>query len=148
MKSSFPPNSPNSGLSPGNPHVCGPNSPPAAEPGCAEMCTDQGGIYVTNNTAQTWKAAVEETVDATLNRTVPGMLLGVDVSGGQSCWRKPPTLPPGVQRTPPVQTAHLFVCLFVAHEGGEEDQRGVKKGLKHFGLGSSGGYADRIITPK
>jgi photosystem II stability/assembly factor-like uncharacterized protein len=30
----------------------------------------QGAIYVTDNTAYTWKAAVQETVDATLNRTV------------------------------------------------------------------------------
>lgn len=30
----------------------------------------QGAIYVTDNAAYTWKAAVQETVDATLNRTV------------------------------------------------------------------------------
>jgi photosystem II stability/assembly factor-like uncharacterized protein len=40
------------------------------EPGQAEMTTDQGAIYVTNNRAYTWSAAVTETVDATLNRTV------------------------------------------------------------------------------
>lgn len=34
------------------------------------MTTDQGAIYVTDNTAYTWTAAVQETVDATLNRTV------------------------------------------------------------------------------
>jgi photosystem II stability/assembly factor-like uncharacterized protein len=34
------------------------------------MTTDQGAIYVTNNRAYTWSAAVLETVDATLNRTV------------------------------------------------------------------------------
>jgi photosystem II stability/assembly factor-like uncharacterized protein len=38
--------------------------------GGAEMTTDQGAIYVTDNTAYTWTAAVQETVDATLNRTV------------------------------------------------------------------------------
>ncbi|KIY99394.1 Photosystem II stability/assembly factor, partial [Monoraphidium neglectum] len=38
--------------------------------GAAEMTTDQGAIYVTDNTAYTWTAAVQETVDATLNRTV------------------------------------------------------------------------------
>eukprot|EP00667_Euglena_gracilis_P011891 EG_transcript_12174 len=53
-----------------------------AEPGCAEMCTDQGGIYVTNNTAQTWKAAVEETVDATLNRTVSSGISGASYYTG------------------------------------------------------------------
>lgn len=40
------------------------------EPGQAELTTDQGAIYVTNNRAYTWSAAVLETVDATLNRTV------------------------------------------------------------------------------
>ena len=34
------------------------------------MTTNQGAVYVTDNAAQTWKAAVQETVDATLNRTV------------------------------------------------------------------------------
>jgi photosystem II stability/assembly factor-like uncharacterized protein len=42
----------------------------AGEPGQAELTTDQGAIYVTNNKAYTWSAAVLETVDATLNRTV------------------------------------------------------------------------------
>lgn len=40
------------------------------EAGQAELTTDQGAIYVTNNKAYTWSAAVLETVDATLNRTV------------------------------------------------------------------------------
>ena len=30
----------------------------------------QGAVYATNNGAYTWSAAVQETVDATLNRTV------------------------------------------------------------------------------
>lgn len=30
----------------------------------------QGAVYVTDNAAYTWQAAVQETVDATLNRTV------------------------------------------------------------------------------
>ena len=33
-------------------------------------CTWQGAVYVTDNGAYTWTAAVQETVDATLNRTV------------------------------------------------------------------------------
>lgn len=45
--------------------------------GQAEMTTDQGAIYVTDNAAYTWSAAVQETVDATLNRTVS--------SGGFGC---------------------------------------------------------------
>jgi photosystem II stability/assembly factor-like uncharacterized protein len=40
------------------------------KPGQAELTTDQGAIYVTDNTAYSWSAAVLETVDATLNRTV------------------------------------------------------------------------------
>ena len=46
--------------------------------GQAELTTDQGAIYVTNNKAYTWSAAVLETVDATLNRTVS--------SGEQQTW--------------------------------------------------------------
>ena len=30
----------------------------------------QGAVYVTNNAAYSWTAAVQESVDATLNRTV------------------------------------------------------------------------------
>ncbi len=37
---------------------------------CVCVCVSQGAIYVTDNTAYTWSAAVQETVDATLNRTV------------------------------------------------------------------------------
>ena len=33
-------------------------------------CALQGAVYVTDNGAYTWQAAVQETVDATLNRTV------------------------------------------------------------------------------
>jgi hypothetical protein len=50
------------------------------------MTTDQGAIYVTNNRAYTWSAAVLETVDATLNRTVSsgewGVLAGAHSMGG------------------------------------------------------------------
>ena len=38
--------------------------------GQAEMTTDAGAVYVTDNAAYTWAAAVQETVDATLNRSV------------------------------------------------------------------------------
>ena len=37
----------------------------------AEMVTDQGAIYVTSNRGYNWKAAVQESVSATLNRYVP-----------------------------------------------------------------------------
>lgn len=37
-------------------------------PQSAEMVTDEGAIYVTSNKGYNWKAAVEETVSATLNR--------------------------------------------------------------------------------
>eukprot|EP00877_Chromochloris_zofingiensis_P006148 jgi/Chrzof1/1787/Cz10g21040.t1_HCF136[v5.2] len=50
--------------------------------GQAEMITDQGAIYVTNNTAYTWSAAVMETVDATLNRTVSSGISGASYYEG------------------------------------------------------------------
>ena len=40
----------------------------ATGPSSAEMVTDEGAIYVTSNNGYNWKAAVEETVSATLNR--------------------------------------------------------------------------------
>ena len=39
----------------------------------AEMVTDEGAIYITSNNGYNWKAAVEETVSATLNRYVTRM---------------------------------------------------------------------------
>ena len=36
----------------------------------AEMVTDEGAIYVTSNRGYNWKAAVQETVSATLNRSL------------------------------------------------------------------------------
>jgi photosystem II stability/assembly factor-like uncharacterized protein len=50
--------------------------------GCAEMATESGAIYVTDNTAYTWKAAVQETVDATLNRTVSSGISGASYYEG------------------------------------------------------------------
>ena len=50
--------------------------------GAAEMCTESGAIYVTDNTAYTWKAAVQETVDATLNRTVSSGISGASYYEG------------------------------------------------------------------
>lgn len=52
------------------------------KPGNAEMATEQGGLYVTDNGAQTWKAAVQETVDATLNRTVSSGISGASYYEG------------------------------------------------------------------
>ncbi|KAF6259737.1 photosystem II stability/assembly factor HCF136 [Scenedesmus sp. NREL 46B-D3] len=52
------------------------------EPGQAELTTDQGAIYVTNNKAYTWSAAVLETVDATLNRTVSSGISGASYYEG------------------------------------------------------------------
>lgn len=34
----------------------------------AEMVTDEGAIYITENGGYNWRAAVQETVSATLNR--------------------------------------------------------------------------------
>lgn len=50
--------------------------------GGAEMITNQGAIYATGNAARTWKAAVEETVDATLNRTVSSGISGASYYTG------------------------------------------------------------------
>ena len=50
--------------------------------GQAEMVTDAGAIYTTDNTAYTWRAAVEETVDATLNRTVSSGISGASYYEG------------------------------------------------------------------
>ncbi|WIA16777.1 hypothetical protein OEZ85_013426 [Tetradesmus obliquus] len=52
------------------------------KPGQAELTTDQGAIYVTDNTAYTWSAAVLETVDATLNRTVSSGISGASYYEG------------------------------------------------------------------
>lgn len=35
------------------------------------MVTDEGAIYVTSNRGYNWRAAVQETVSATLNRFLP-----------------------------------------------------------------------------
>ena len=51
--------------------------------GGAEMTTDQGAIYVTGNAAYTWSAAVQETVDATLNRTVSSGISGASFYEGE-----------------------------------------------------------------
>jgi len=50
--------------------------------GSAEMATSEGGLYVTDNAAQSWKAAVQETVDATLNRTVSSGISGASYYEG------------------------------------------------------------------
>jgi len=52
------------------------------EAGQAEMVTDQGAIYVTSNTGYNWTAAVQETVDATLNRTVSSGISGASYYEG------------------------------------------------------------------
>ena len=46
------------------------------EGGEAEMTTDQGAIYVTSDGGYLWQAAVQETVEATLNRTVSSGISG------------------------------------------------------------------------
>jgi photosystem II stability/assembly factor-like uncharacterized protein len=51
-------------------------------PGSAEMTTDQGAIYVTSNGAMNWTAAVQETVDATLNRVISSGISGASYYEG------------------------------------------------------------------
>ncbi|MBA0828905.1 hypothetical protein Goarm_013532, partial [Gossypium armourianum] len=48
----------------------------------AEMVTDQGAIYVTSNRGYNWRAAVQETVSATLNRTVSSGISGASYYTG------------------------------------------------------------------
>ncbi|KAF2322595.1 hypothetical protein GH714_019643 [Hevea brasiliensis] len=48
----------------------------------AEMVTDQGAIYVTSNGGYNWRAAVQETVSATLNRTVSSGISGASYYTG------------------------------------------------------------------
>ncbi|KAG7672399.1 hypothetical protein Ndes2526B_g09089 [Nannochloris sp. 'desiccata'] len=50
--------------------------------GAAEMSTDEGAIYVTNNGAYNWTAAVQETVDATLNRVISSGISGASYYEG------------------------------------------------------------------
>ncbi|PRW61576.1 Photosystem II stability assembly factor chloroplastic [Chlorella sorokiniana] len=50
--------------------------------GSAEMTTDQGAIYVTSNGAMNWTAAVQETVDATLNRVISSGISGASYYEG------------------------------------------------------------------
>ncbi|CAM6129395.1 unnamed protein product [Calypogeia fissa] len=48
----------------------------------AEMVTDEGAIYVTANGGYNWKAAVAETVSATLNRTLSSDISGASYYNG------------------------------------------------------------------
>lgn len=48
----------------------------------AEMVTNQGAVYVTDNGAYSWTAGVQETVDATLNRTVSSGISGASYYEG------------------------------------------------------------------
>jgi len=50
--------------------------------GAAEMTTDEGAIYVTSNAALNWTAAVQETVDATLNRVISSGISGASYYEG------------------------------------------------------------------
>lgn len=48
----------------------------------AEMVTDEGAIYVTSNKGYNWKAAIQETVSATLNRFITllfGLYWGIGI---------------------------------------------------------------------
>eukprot|EP00245_Coleochaete_scutata_P001923 TRINITY_DN12399_c0_g1_i1.p1 TRINITY_DN12399_c0_g1~~TRINITY_DN12399_c0_g1_i1.p1 ORF type:complete len:448 (+),score=77.37 TRINITY_DN12399_c0_g1_i1:84-1427(+) len=62
---------------PGNPVLV-----KATGPSSAEMVTDEGAIYVTSNKGYNWTAAVQETVAATLNRTVSSGISGASYYTG------------------------------------------------------------------
>uniref|UniRef100_A0A6N2LJR5 Photosynthesis system II assembly factor Ycf48/Hcf136-like domain-containing protein n=1 Tax=Salix viminalis TaxID=40686 RepID=A0A6N2LJR5_SALVM len=48
----------------------------------AEMVTDEGAIYITSNRGYNWRAAVQESVSATLNRTVSSGISGASYYTG------------------------------------------------------------------
>ncbi|KAJ6990660.1 photosystem II stability/assembly factor HCF136 [Populus alba x Populus x berolinensis] len=54
----------------------------ATEEKSAEMVTDEGAIYVTSNRGYNWRAAVQESVSATLNRTVSSGISGASYYTG------------------------------------------------------------------
>lgn len=54
----------------------------ALGPGSAEMTTNAGAVYVTNNSGRNWKAQVRETIDATLNRTISSGVTGASYFTG------------------------------------------------------------------
>eukprot|EP00252_Welwitschia_mirabilis_P014642 TRINITY_DN3221_c0_g1_i1.p1 TRINITY_DN3221_c0_g1~~TRINITY_DN3221_c0_g1_i1.p1 ORF type:complete len:419 (-),score=90.89 TRINITY_DN3221_c0_g1_i1:391-1647(-) len=54
----------------------------ATDENSAEMVTNEGAIYVTLNKGHNWKAAVQETVSATLNRTVSSGISGASYYTG------------------------------------------------------------------
>lgn len=51
-------------------------------PAVTSRLTFQGAIYATDNGAYSWSAAVQETVDATLNRTVSSGISGASYYEG------------------------------------------------------------------
>lgn len=54
----------------------------ALGPGSAEMTTNAGAVYVTQNSGRNWKAQVRETIDATLNRTISSGVTGASYFTG------------------------------------------------------------------
>lgn len=50
--------------------------------GAAEMTTNAGAVYVTENAGRNWKAQVRETIDATLNRTISSGVTGASYFTG------------------------------------------------------------------
>jgi photosystem II stability/assembly factor-like uncharacterized protein len=48
----------------------------------AEMTTNAGAVYVTENAGKNWKAQVRETIDATLNRTISSGVTGASYFTG------------------------------------------------------------------
>ncbi|KAL2631103.1 hypothetical protein R1flu_015789 [Riccia fluitans] len=62
---------------PGNPVIV-----KATGENSAEMVTDEGAIYVTSNSGRNWRAAVEETLSATLNRGSSSQISGASYYTG------------------------------------------------------------------
>lgn len=54
----------------------------ALGPEKAEMTTNAGAVYITENAGRNWKAQVRETIDATLNRTISSGVTGASYFTG------------------------------------------------------------------
>lgn len=54
----------------------------ALGPQRAEMTTNAGAVYITENAGRNWKAQVRETIDATLNRTISSGVTGASYFTG------------------------------------------------------------------
>ncbi|XP_057960542.1 photosystem II stability/assembly factor HCF136, chloroplastic isoform X1 [Malania oleifera] len=98
----------------------------------AEMVTDQGAIYVTANRGFNWRAAVQETVSATLNRTVSSGISGASYYTGTFST---------VNRSP--DGSYVAVSsrgnFYLTWEPGQPHNRAVARRIQNMGWRTDGG---------